>query len=177
MAFETKPCPYCNFSCEADWVDVGVGYVQCGPFHCTKCGASEIGPYDKPRDLSPEEIHHRWYAPGSTPGSSANVVNGKIVSHHQAKAIYRSLWPFSATEAGAESIRAKGRGGCVMKGFIYLDDCRTLLNINGISSVFDHPEGGCNIWLLSTNSYPGQQPYMQTTKTLAEIISLIEAAS
>lgn len=46
-AYDTpyKPCPYCGFEdCEADWVDVGVGMVQCGPYHCYECGASEIGP-------------------------------------------------------------------------------------------------------------------------------------
>lgn len=45
-AYDTpsKPCPYCSESMEADWVDVGVGMVQCGPYHCQACGASEIGP-------------------------------------------------------------------------------------------------------------------------------------
>ena len=47
MAFDTRPCPYCDTPCEADWVDVGVGHVQCGPFHCEACGASEIGPCDR----------------------------------------------------------------------------------------------------------------------------------
>lgn len=37
-------CPYCESDMEADWVDVGVGSVQCGPYHCMNCGASEIGP-------------------------------------------------------------------------------------------------------------------------------------
>ena len=40
----TRPCPYCKTDMEADWVDVGVGMVQCGPYHCYSCGASEIGP-------------------------------------------------------------------------------------------------------------------------------------
>lgn len=39
-----KECPYCKEQTEADWVDVGIGMIQCGPFHCTSCGASEIGP-------------------------------------------------------------------------------------------------------------------------------------
>ena len=42
----TEKCPYCGSECEADWVDVDVSLVQCGPFHCENCGASEIGPYD-----------------------------------------------------------------------------------------------------------------------------------
>lgn len=40
----TLNCPYCKNECHADWVDNGVGMVQCGPYHCYKCGASEIGP-------------------------------------------------------------------------------------------------------------------------------------
>ncbi|MBG9837927.1 MULTISPECIES: hypothetical protein [Bacillus cereus group] len=51
----TQECPYCKSKMEADWVDVGVGMVQCGPYHCYECGASEIGPelndwYYKDRD-------------------------------------------------------------------------------------------------------------------------------
>lgn len=37
-------CPYCQSEMDADFVDVGVGFVQCGPYHCFSCGASEIGP-------------------------------------------------------------------------------------------------------------------------------------
>lgn len=40
----TQECPYCKSEMEADFVDVGVGMVQCGPYHCYECGASEIGP-------------------------------------------------------------------------------------------------------------------------------------
>lgn len=40
----TQPCPYCQTDMHADWVDNGVGMVQCGPYHCENCGASEIGP-------------------------------------------------------------------------------------------------------------------------------------
>jgi hypothetical protein len=40
----TRECPYCKSEMEADFVDVGVGMVQCGPYHCYDCGASEIGP-------------------------------------------------------------------------------------------------------------------------------------
>lgn len=29
---------------EADFVDVGVGFAQCGPYHCDNCDASEISP-------------------------------------------------------------------------------------------------------------------------------------
>lgn len=40
----TEECPYCKGDMEADFVDNGVGMVQCGPYHCYRCGASEIGP-------------------------------------------------------------------------------------------------------------------------------------
>jgi len=46
----TQECPYCKNDMYADFVDVGVGMVQCGPYHCDGCGASEIGP----------ELHD-WY--------------------------------------------------------------------------------------------------------------------
>jgi hypothetical protein len=84
----TTPCPYCGTACRADFVDIGVGYQQCGPFHCDNCGASEIGAYDAERPLSEAETKCGWYKPGAEPGSSANVVNGKIVSHVQARAEY-----------------------------------------------------------------------------------------
>lgn len=86
----TEKCPYCSADCEADWVDVGVGHIQCAPFHCEDCGASEIGAYDKPRELSEIEEKHGWYAPNSEFGSSANVVEGKIVSHQVALDAYKS---------------------------------------------------------------------------------------
>ena len=40
----TRECPYCKSEMEADWVDVGIGMQQCGPYHCESCNASEIGP-------------------------------------------------------------------------------------------------------------------------------------
>lgn len=83
-----EKCPYCGAICEADFVDIGVGYQQCGPYHCAKCGASEIGPYDDARPLHKEEIAKGWYSPGTEPGSSANVIDGRIVSHRAAKRAY-----------------------------------------------------------------------------------------
>ena len=82
-------CPYCNTVCRADFVDVGVGFTQCGPFHCDNCGATEIGPYDEERPLTEAEQKRGWYAPGSEPGSSANVIAGKVVSHVQMRQVYR----------------------------------------------------------------------------------------
>lgn len=85
-------CPYCGHPCEADYVDVGVGMVQCGPFHCDNCLASEIGPNDKPRELSDVEERTGWYAPNSEPGSSANVIGGKIVSANAMRSVYREAF-------------------------------------------------------------------------------------
>lgn len=42
----TTKCPYCGTECEADWVDNGLGMVQCGPYYCENCGASQIGSFD-----------------------------------------------------------------------------------------------------------------------------------
>jgi hypothetical protein len=84
----TENCPYCSTLCYADFADVGVGYTQVGPFHCTNCEASEIGAYDEPRELSAVELLCGWYAPGAQPGSSANMIDGKIVDHQTAKDAY-----------------------------------------------------------------------------------------
>ncbi|MDF2435458.1 MAG: hypothetical protein JWP44_5089 [Mucilaginibacter sp.] len=101
------PCPYCAEPCDCDVADVGVGFIQCGPYHCLGCGASEIGPYDEERPLSEQETKTGWYEPRSLPGSSANVIAGKIVTHKEARALYRSLYPFSATDEGQNFIRNK----------------------------------------------------------------------
>lgn len=91
-AYETPevPCPYCATACAADWCDVGVGLVQCGPYRCDACGASEIGPYDTERPLTDDERRTGWYAPGSPAGSSANVLGGQIVDHRTMKAAYQA---------------------------------------------------------------------------------------
>lgn len=85
----TEKCPYCGGECEADFVDVGPGMVQCGPFHCDQCRASQIGPYDKERNLSEREEKTGFYAPQSEPGSSANVIGGRHVTHRQMAATYQ----------------------------------------------------------------------------------------
>lgn len=85
----TEACPYCQTICRADFVDIGVGFTQCGPYHCEACGASQIGPYDEPRELTGVEVHTNWYAPSSQPGSSANVIGGRVVSHVQMRDTYR----------------------------------------------------------------------------------------
>ena len=85
----TENCPYCGAVCRADFVDIGVGMQQCGPYHCDNCHASEIGPYDEERPLSEDEGRTGWYAPESAPGSSANVIDGRIVGYVQARNAYR----------------------------------------------------------------------------------------
>lgn len=83
-------CPYCGALCCADFVDVGVGYTQCGPFHCENCLASEIGTHDEERELSKRESDCGWYAPGMPAGSSANVDDsGKHIRYFEADTLYR----------------------------------------------------------------------------------------
>lgn len=91
-----EKCPYCATICRADFVDIGVGFQQCGPYHCDACFASEIGPYDEPRELTRREKETGWYAPHSEPGSSANVIGGRIVSHVQMRDAYRDEFLGSA---------------------------------------------------------------------------------
>lgn len=97
---ESEPkerCPYCNKLCMADYCDVGVGMIQCGPFHCESCGASEIGPYDEPRELTEAELKAGWYAPDSKPGSSANVDDdGNVIRYFEADTLYRKKLGVSA---------------------------------------------------------------------------------
>lgn len=126
----TEPCPWCGRQCDCDWVDVGVGLVQAGPYHCEHCQASQVGPHDdtfapnypesdfnKPgpttRTLTPVESKAGWYAPESGHGSSANVIDGRIVSHRQALAAYRKEFvgnPLWHDKAYVEQWRADQRG-------------------------------------------------------------------
>lgn len=103
-----EPCPYCGAECTADFVDVGVGYTQCGPFHCLECGASEIGSHDAERLLSADERRTGWYGPGQPPGSSANVIGGKVVSARMMEEVYRAEYPASGTDEWWEEIRKAG---------------------------------------------------------------------
>lgn len=83
-------CPYCGTKdCEADWVDVGIGLTQCGPYHCEACGAIEIGAYDKPSVLDDKEKETGWYKPGREYGGCSNTVGGRLVKHDVAMAAYR----------------------------------------------------------------------------------------
>ena len=84
-------CPYCGAMCCADFVDVGVGYAQCGPYHCERCGASEIGAFDAYDDHTERETNTGWYEPGKPAGASANVNEaGQHISWHEADGLYRA---------------------------------------------------------------------------------------
>jgi hypothetical protein len=98
---ESEPkerCPYCGALCMADFVDIGVGYTQCGPYHCEACHASEIGPcrgdnFDQigdGRPLSEKEIQTGWYAPETPPDALANTdSNGRVIRYFEADTLYR----------------------------------------------------------------------------------------
>lgn len=61
----TKKCPYCGAACEADWVDIVVDLVQAGPYHCTKCLASQIGQCGDNYARTDREKETGWYEPPS----------------------------------------------------------------------------------------------------------------
>ena len=88
----TRDCPYCGEECFADFVDIGVGCVQCGPYYCHGCESSEIGAYDNPRELTEEEKRTGWYAPGAPLGDKTNAINGVPVSHQEMTAAYKDKW-------------------------------------------------------------------------------------
>jgi hypothetical protein len=82
-------CPYCGCKeCEADWVDVEVGMIQCGPYVCPNCCASEVGPHDK-NELDAEEKRTGWFKPMHL-GTSANTFQGQHIDHRTAKGLYRA---------------------------------------------------------------------------------------
>lgn len=89
FAGPTQACPYCNAQCECDWVDVGVGFVQCGPYYCPDCGASEAH-CDDQRAMTEEEARTGWYAPGTPVSELANTCCGVLVDHQTAKTLYDS---------------------------------------------------------------------------------------
>lgn len=81
-------CPYCgNKECEADWCNVEVGMVQCGPYVCRDCGASEIGPFDE-NTLTETEKEKHWFEPGHF-GTTANTYEGVHIDHKTTLDLYR----------------------------------------------------------------------------------------
>lgn len=99
---DPKPCPYCGFPCHADFVDIEVGMLQCGPYFCENCGASQIGPYDdtdlylfneitnKTRILLEKEKQTGWYLPNGRLGNTVNIYKGKYITHQQAEFLYKN---------------------------------------------------------------------------------------
>ncbi len=63
MAYEFKTCPYCGYDkCVADWVDIGVGNQQCGPYGCENCYAVQINPFDFDGEkLNEDEKRTGWH--------------------------------------------------------------------------------------------------------------------
>lgn len=87
---------------DADWVDVGVGMVQCGPYHCFACNASEIGPekINIEHTLDDDEKRTGFYKGRISP--YANQVNGSPIDYKTADMLYRAKYfeehgnPFNA---------------------------------------------------------------------------------
>lgn len=89
----TTPCPYCRATCECDLVDVGVGFVQCGPYHCEACGAIERGAYDdSPEDQARVDTKTGWFPPSEDPrpGSSANMIAGRLATVGETRTLYQA---------------------------------------------------------------------------------------
>lgn len=81
-------CPYCECDmCHADFVDVGIGVVQCGPYFCPECNASEISSRDT-RELTEREEETGWYEPYTPVSETANTCRGVLVDHKTAKSLY-----------------------------------------------------------------------------------------
>ena len=79
-------CPYCGEIIYCDEVDIGIGYQQCGPYHCENCGASEIHPNDT-LPLDEDEQETGFYKNRLSP--IANQTNdGKLVNHKEALKLY-----------------------------------------------------------------------------------------
>lgn len=104
MSHEKIECPHCGEEgAEAEWCDVGIGFVQCGPYHCIACGATEIGPHDSPTPLTPEETETGWYRGPNCPSEHCSTLDGKFVDASTALALYRRglvpQVPFKLTSA------------------------------------------------------------------------------
>jgi len=53
LPFDQMICPACGKIASAEFVDNGVGNVQCSPFHCYDCGWTE-GEDDDPHNIGPD---------------------------------------------------------------------------------------------------------------------------
>lgn len=79
-------CPYCGELMHCDLVDIGVGEIQCAPYYCGACGASEIHISDDKSNLDEDEDETGFYKNKISP--LANTVNGILVSHTEALELY-----------------------------------------------------------------------------------------
>lgn len=110
-------CPYCGCPAECDEVDVGVGYIQCGPYLCVGCGASEMGPEAGPggvENATEEENRKGWYRAGRV-SPHANTFLGELVSHEVAKALYRKN---PCPRCNLKDLRAKTPGMSMCPGHL-----------------------------------------------------------
>ena len=56
MQFDQRECPECGLIATADFVDIGVGMQQCGPFGCEACGWTEAPSH--PGDFLTDDLEH-----------------------------------------------------------------------------------------------------------------------
>lgn len=59
----TRRCPYCGDEMQAEFVDIGIGMQQCGPYICLTCEAYEIGP-NNTQTPTEEEAKTGYYKGG-----------------------------------------------------------------------------------------------------------------
>lgn len=58
------PCYWCKTITDAEFVDVGVGFVQVTGGECVNCGARERGPYMNDGRITEVEQATMWSCPG-----------------------------------------------------------------------------------------------------------------
>jgi hypothetical protein len=108
-------CPYCNGPCEANFVDIGVGVQQCGPFVCGLCGAAETGLHQPDSELTAIEQLTGYYEP---PARSEEMVDVKIPfyalvrmpKHAATPAMLTGLWKTYERSLHAEQGKAVTTG-------------------------------------------------------------------
>lgn len=55
-------CPYCNGICDAEFVDIGVGYQQVTAYQCRECQALQMGhPKEDLSKATAEERKNGWW--------------------------------------------------------------------------------------------------------------------
>ena len=55
-------CRWCDSETDAEFVDVGIGYVQVTGGQCA-CGAYEMGPFQNDGRITEEEFASAWLGP------------------------------------------------------------------------------------------------------------------